>query len=41
MLVRFPQKKIGFVHIPAFEAMPEKEQVQSIKQLIEFQQLDS
>ena len=34
LLIRYPERKIGFIHVPLFENMPESEQVRRIKDLM-------
>jgi pyrrolidone-carboxylate peptidase len=36
LLVRYPERRNGFVHIPLFERMSEKEQMQRIKSLLSY-----
>jgi pyroglutamyl-peptidase len=40
LLARYPQLKIGFVHIPPLEVMSLDEQTEKIRRLIEFAQSD-
>lgn len=36
LLVRYPERRIGFVHVPSFEAMNMEEQLVRLKGLIEY-----
>ena len=39
LLIRFPERKIGFVHVPPFEAMAKDEQLERLKNFIEYLEL--
>jgi len=36
LLVRYPERQIGFIHVPLFESMPRDEQFRRIQHLIQY-----
>ena len=36
LLIRYPERKIGFVHIPLFDKMPQQAQLLQLQRLIEY-----